>query len=44
MQSLSGGRTAYLRDGTVVIRDPEAADGGTAFRPTDGYGYFLGLH
>lgn len=44
MRSLSGGRTAYWRDGTVVIRDPGSADGGTAFRPTDGYGYFLGLH
>jgi hypothetical protein len=41
---LSGGRTAYWNDGTVVIRNPGAADGGTAFRPTNGYDYFLGLH
>jgi hypothetical protein len=43
-RGLSGGRTAYWRDGTVVIRNPKAADGGTAFQPTDGYDYFLGLH
>jgi hypothetical protein len=41
---LSGARTAYWSDGTVVIRDPSTADGGTAFRPTNGYDYFLGLH
>jgi hypothetical protein len=41
---LSGGRTAYWSGGTVVIRNPGAADGGTAFRPTNGYDYFLGLH
>ena len=41
---LSGGRTAYWNDGTVVIRNPGAADGGTAFRPTNGYDYFLGLN
>ena len=41
---LSGGRTAYWNDGTVVIRNPGVADGGTAFRPTNGYDYFLGLH
>jgi hypothetical protein len=41
---LSGGRTAYWSDGTVVIRNPGAADGGTAFRPTNDYDYFLGLH
>lgn len=41
---LSGGRTAYWNDGTVVIRNPGAADGGTAFRPTNGHDYFLGLH
>lgn len=32
MRSLSGGRTAYWNDGTVVIPNPGAADGGTAFR------------
>lgn len=41
---LSGERTAYWSDGTVVIRNPDAPDGGTAFRPTNGYDYFLGLH
>lgn len=41
---LSGGRTAYWNDGTVVIRNPGAADGGTAFRPANGHDYFLGLH
>lgn len=44
IRTLSNGRTAYWYDGTVVIRNPEAADGGTAFRPTDGYDYFLGLY
>lgn len=37
---MSGGRTAYWRDGVVVIRHPSAVDGGTAFVPTDGYAYF----
>ena len=41
---LNGGRTAYWSDGTVVIHNPGAADGGTAFRPANGYDYFLGLH
>ena len=41
---LSRARTAYWSDGTVVIRDPSTADGGTAFRPANGYDYFLGLH
>lgn len=40
---LSNGRTAYWRDGTIVIRNPHAADGGTAFRPTHGYDYFLSV-
>lgn len=44
MRPLSGGRTAYWREGTVVIRNPRAADGGTAFQPGDGYDYFRGLH
>lgn len=43
-RTLSAGRTAYWSDGTVVIRDPGTADGGTTFRPTDGYDYFRGLH
>jgi hypothetical protein len=40
MRTLSGGRTAYWQNGTVVIRNPGAVDGGTAFRPKDGYSYF----
>jgi hypothetical protein len=43
-RALKSGRSAYWSDGTAVIRDPSSADGGTAFRPTDGYDYFLGLH
>ncbi|MGB3410197.1 MAG: hypothetical protein WBA45_03290 [Microthrixaceae bacterium] len=43
LRHLSGGRTAYWRDGVVVIRNPRAPDGGTAFVPRDGYDYFLGL-
>jgi len=41
-RQLSGGRTAFWDDatGTVVIRNPRAADGGTAFRPTLGREYF----
>ena len=42
-RTLSGGRTAFWDNGTVVIRTPKAMDGGTAFRPVDGYDYFLGL-
>lgn len=41
MRTLSGGRTGYWQDGTVVIRNPGAVDRGTAFRPTTGYDYFL---
>ena len=44
MRPLSGGRSAYWQDGTVVIRNPGAADGGTAFIPKSGYDYFLNLH
>ena len=43
-RALSGDRTAYWSDGTVVIRNPGAPDGGTAFRPTSGHDYFLRLH
>lgn len=44
-RELSGGRTAYWDDasGTVVIRNPSAADGGTAFRPVNGKSYFENL-
>ncbi|WP_206071201.1 DUF6531 domain-containing protein [Knoellia koreensis] len=41
MRTLSAGRTAFWREGTVVIRNPRAPDGGTAFQPRDGYDYFL---
>ena len=44
MRPLSSGRSAYWSNGTVVIRNPNAIDGGTAFRPTNGYDYFLNLH
>jgi hypothetical protein len=40
---LSRGRAAYWSEGTVVIRDPSAPDGGTAFRPAKAYNYFLRL-
>jgi filamentous hemagglutinin len=42
---LSGGRTAYWDDatGTVVIVNPKATDGGTAFRPINGRTYFDNL-
>lgn len=43
MRPLECGRSVYLRDGTVVIRDPNHVDGRAAFRPTDGYDYSLGL-
>lgn len=44
-RQLSGGRSAYWQEssGTVVIRNPRAADGGTAFQPTNGRAYFDGL-
>jgi hypothetical protein len=42
-RSLSGGRTAYWKNGVVVIHNPSAADGGTVFVPSAGYDYFLGL-
>lgn len=40
---LSGGRTAYWRDGVVVIVNPSAPGGGTAFVPKQGFEYFLAL-
>ncbi|MEO8680093.1 MAG: RHS repeat-associated core domain-containing protein, partial [Vicinamibacterales bacterium] len=43
VRELSGGRTAFWREGVVVIRNPLAADGGTAFVPENGFKYFLGL-
>jgi filamentous hemagglutinin len=43
---LSNGRTAYWEDssGTVVIRDPNSLEGGTAFKPTTGKAYFNKLY
>ena len=40
---LTRGRVAYWdqKTGTVIIRNPLQGDGGTAFRPTAGYDYFL---
>lgn len=42
---LSNGRSAYWDDttGIVVIRNPNAADGGTAFEPMNGEAYFNNL-
>jgi hypothetical protein len=37
------GDRCALSEGTVVIRDPGAPDGGTTFRPAKGYNYFLRL-
>lgn len=44
-RELLRGRTAYWDSSTrtVVIRDPGAIDGGTAFRPTQGKTYFDNL-
>jgi len=44
-RSLSNGRTAYWSDSQqmVVIKNPGALDGGTAFRPTAGKAYFDNL-
>lgn len=42
MRQLKGGRTAYWDEGTgtVIIHDPKAPDGGTAFKPELGKKYF----
>lgn len=44
-RDLRRGRSAYWDEGTgtVVIKDPSSADGGTAFRPRTGRSYFEGL-
>lgn len=44
-KQLSNGRSACWDDasGMVVIRNPNAADGGTAFKPTNGKAYFNNL-
>ena len=43
VRGLSNGRTAYWKDGVVVIRHRAATDGGTAFVPQRGLEYFRGL-
>jgi hypothetical protein len=45
MRSLSNGRSAFWDNatGSVVIRNPSAVDGGTAFIPKNGVDYFLNL-
>lgn len=44
-RSLANGRTAFWNESEqmVVIKNPNAADGGTAFRPTAGKAYFDNL-
>ncbi|MCA8031585.1 filamentous hemagglutinin N-terminal domain-containing protein [Burkholderia arboris] len=44
-KQLSNGRSAYWDDasGVVVIRNPKAVDGGTAFKPVNGKAYFNNL-
>jgi hypothetical protein len=43
VRRLSGGRTAYWKDGVVLIMNPDSADGGTAFVPRNGFKYFEDL-
>ncbi len=45
VRQLSNGRTAYWdgSTGTVVVRNPNALDGGTAFKPEKGYHYFKNI-
>jgi hypothetical protein len=45
VRHLSGGRTAYYDESTntVIIVNPKAIDGGTAFRPVNGRVYFDNL-
>jgi RHS repeat-associated protein len=40
VRNLSNGRTAYWKNGVVVIKNPAAGDLGTAFVPKDGVSYF----
>ncbi|MGK5732830.1 polymorphic toxin-type HINT domain-containing protein [Streptomyces sp. URMC 124] len=35
------GRSAYWKNGVIVIRNPGSPDGGTVFAPKAGYDYFL---
>lgn len=41
MRPLSNGRTGWWHGDTVVFRDPSRADGGTAYKPTQGKADFL---
>jgi RHS repeat-associated protein len=45
MRNLSGGRTAFWDNASqsVIIRNPSAVDGGTAFKPASGISYFNNL-
>ncbi len=45
VRTLARGRSAYFDEGsgTLVLRNPAAPDGGTAFIPTNGMNYFQGL-
>ncbi|MBF4636290.1 hypothetical protein ITJ38_17905 [Agreia pratensis] len=43
-RSLPRGRTAYFKDGTLVIKDVTTTDGGTVYRPTGGIDTFFGLN
>lgn len=43
VRHLGRGRTAYWKNGVIVIRNPAAADGGTAFAPEAGIAYFWGI-
>ncbi|QIM16203.1 hypothetical protein G7067_06850 [Leucobacter insecticola] len=40
-RELTNGKTYYWKDGTLVIRNPRAIDGGTAYRPVEGMQDFL---
>ncbi|GBE24029.1 hypothetical protein BMS3Bbin02_00294 [bacterium BMS3Bbin02] len=42
-KELVGGRRAFWSEGTLVIFDPASIDGGTVFRPRDGFAYYEGL-
>jgi type II secretory pathway pseudopilin PulG len=43
VRQLNNGRVAFWKDGVLVVFDPKHPDGGTAFRPVDGYDYFLDM-
>lgn len=39
-KKLSRGRMAYWKDDSIVFENPNDPDGGTMFKPQDGYSYF----